>query len=63
MNIVDVVGEYTELSPAGSYWKGKCPFSHEVHSFVVSPERGIFYCFGCHEAGDIPYFIGKIKKN
>lgn len=60
--IVSVVGEYTTLKKAGMYWKGCCPFHHErTASFTVTPHKEIFYCFGCHEGGDVISFMAKIE--
>lgn len=63
IDIVSVIGEYTNLKKAGSlYWKGRCPFHHEqTPSFTVSPHKNIFYCFGCHVTGDVISFIEKIE--
>ncbi|KKR96758.1 MAG: primase protein [candidate division TM6 bacterium GW2011_GWE2_41_16] len=62
ISIVDVVKEYTTLKPAGSYWKGVCPFHHEkTPSFTVSPHRDIYYCFGCHRGGDVISFIAQAE--
>ncbi len=58
--ILDVVSEYVTLKPAGSYWKGPCPFHKETDaSFTVSPDKAIFYCFGCQASGDVIGFIAK----
>ncbi len=60
--ILNVVGDYTTLKKAGLYWKGCCPFHHErTASFTVSPHKEIFYCFGCHEGGDVISFIAKVE--
>lgn len=60
--ILDLIQEYTSLKKAGVYWKGLCPFHNEkTPSFSVSPHRQIFYCFGCHESGDVIGFISKIE--
>jgi len=60
LSIVDVALEYVSLKQAGTYWKGTCPFHNETDaSFTVSPDRGIFYCFGCHSGGDLIAFIAK----
>jgi DNA primase len=62
VSIFDVVNEYTTLKKAGNYWKSRCPFHHEkTASFTVSPHKGIFYCFGCQEGGDVIAFIAKIE--
>jgi len=60
--IVQEVSRYVRLRPAGSYYKGPCPFHKETDaSFTVSPDKGIFYCFGCHATGDIVSFIAKAE--
>ncbi len=63
LSIVDVIAEYVPLKQAGNYWKAPCPFHHEKEaSFTVSPDKQIFYCFGCHAKGDLISFISK-KEN
>ena len=60
--ILDVVAHYVPLKQMGGYWKGSCPFHSETDaSFTVSPDKQIFYCFGCHAAGDVISFIEKIE--
>jgi len=60
--ILDVVNEYVTLKRAGGYHKGTCPFHHEkTASFTVSPDKHIFYCFGCHLSGDVISFIARIE--
>jgi len=60
--IIDVIGAYTTLKKAGHYWKGICPLHHEkTPSFTVSPEKNIFYCFGCHATGDVISFMAKME--
>lgn len=63
LEILSVISEYTNLKKTGSlYWKGLCPFHHEkTPSFTVSPHKKIFYCFGCHETGDVINFIEKTE--
>lgn len=62
IDILGVIQEHLILKKAGGYWKGQCPFhSEKTASFTVSPHRGIFYCFGCHENGDVISFISKIE--
>jgi DNA primase len=62
ISILDVVTQYVTLKKAGGYHKGTCPFHHEkTASFTVSPEKHIFYCFGCHLSGDVISFIAKIE--
>ncbi len=58
LTIEEVVGDYLELKKAGSGLKAICPFHNEkTPSFYVSPDKGIYKCFGCGEAGDIFTFI------
>ncbi len=60
--ILDVVNHYTTVRKTGQYWKGCCPFhSEKTPSFTVSPDKNIFYCFGCHAGGDVIAFIAKIE--
>lgn len=60
--ILEVIAEFVLLKPAGNYWKGPCPFHAEKDaSFTVSPEKQIFYCFGCHASGDVIAFIAKTE--
>ena len=57
--IESVVREYLpDLKRAGRNWKSCCPFhSEKTPSFVVSPEKGIFKCFGCDAVGDVFKFV------
>ena len=61
-DILDVVGEFVAIQPAGKNHKGLCPFHNEkTPSFFVSKERNWFHCFGCGEKGDSITFIMKYK--
>lgn len=62
VNILSVINEYITLKKIGSYYKGRCPFhSERTASFTVSPDKGIFYCFGCQAGGDVIFFVSKIE--
>jgi DNA primase len=62
-DIVSVIGDYIpDLKKAGRNFKCCCPFHTEkTPSFVVSPEKGIFRCFGCGVAGDVFKFVMLIE--
>ena len=60
--IEDVVGQYVALTRKGSNLFGLCPFHGEkTASFSVAPEKGIYYCFGCHKGGGAVNFIMEIE--
>lgn len=60
--IEDVVGQYVSLRRSGANLFGLCPFHGEkTASFSVSPDKGIYYCFGCHKGGGVINFQMEIE--
>lgn len=58
IDIVDIVSEQITLKRAGKNYIGLCPFHEEdTPSFNVSPDRQMFYCFGCQKGGDVFTFV------
>ncbi len=61
-NIVDVVSGYTSLRKRGITYGGLCPFHQEkTPSFSVNAEKGLYYCFGCGEGGDVVRFLERME--
>jgi DNA primase len=57
-DIVGVIGEYVELKRQGADYRGPCPFHQGTHrNFSVSPKKLNYYCFVCHEGGDVFKFL------
>ena len=62
-DIVSVVSDYVQLENRGNQWWGCCPFHHEkTPSFSVTPDKNMYYCFGCHEGGDAIKFVMEMEK-
>lgn len=62
-NIVHYINQYVNLKKAGRNFKGLCPFHTEkTPSFIVSPEKQIYHCFGCGKGGNIFSFIMEYEK-
>ena len=60
--IEEVVGQYVSLKRSGANLFGLCPFHGEkTASFSVSPDKGIYYCFGCHKGGGVVNFMMEIE--
>lgn len=61
-DIVDVISSYVRLNQRGSNYFGLCPFHNEkTGSFSVTPSKQMFYCFGCHEGGNVITFLQKYE--
>ena len=59
-DIVDVVGEHVQLKRTGTDYRGPCPFHGGTHrNLAVIPKKQMFYCFVCHEGGDVFTFYMK----
>jgi len=59
-DIVQIIGEHVNLKRSGADFRGPCPFHQGTHrNFSVSPKKGIYYCFVCHEGGDVFTFLQK----
>lgn len=61
-DIASLIGEYVTLKKAGRNYLGLCPFHREkTPSFTVSPDKQMFYCFGCSEGGNVFSFLMKLN--
>src|SRR5690625_4225249 len=61
-DIVDVIGEFVQLHRQGRNFFGLCPFHDEkTPSFSVTPDKQIFYCFGCKKGGNVITFLMELE--
>lgn len=61
-DIVEVISRYIPLAKAGRNYKAPCPFHHEkTPSFIVSPDKQIYHCFGCGAGGNVFSFVMKYE--
>ncbi len=61
-DIVEVLSDYLQVKKSGSNYKTLCPFHQEkTPSFMISPAKQIFHCFGCHAGGNVFTFLQKIE--
>lgn len=62
-DIVEIISNYIPLKKAGRNFKALCPFHGEkTASFIVSPQKQIFHCFGCSQGGGVIQFLTLIEK-
>ncbi len=63
IDFVEVVSDHVKLRRRGRKYEGLCPFHEEkTPSFSIDPEKGLYYCFGCHAGGDAIKFVMEIDK-
>lgn len=63
VDIVEIISAYIPLKRAGRNYKACCPFHHEkTPSFMVSAEKQIFHCFGCHAGGNAFHFLMQYER-
>ena len=63
LDVVDVISQFLDLKKAGANFKACCPFhGEETPSFVVSPTKQIYHCFGCGAGGDSIKFLMEYEK-
>ncbi|HHS91937.1 MAG TPA: DNA primase, partial [Campylobacterales bacterium] len=63
IDIVDIISNYIEVKKAGANFKANCPFHGEkTPSFVISPVKQIYHCFGCGIGGDAIKFVQEYEK-
>ena len=62
-DIVEIISSYIPLKRAGRNFKANCPFHHEkTASFIVSPQKQIYHCFGCGAGGNVFNFLMRYEK-
>ena len=62
VDLVAIIGEHTEIKRSGRNWMARCPIHGEkTPSLSVSPEKGVYYCFGCGASGDAITFVQQME--
>ena len=63
VDIVEVISQYVPLKQTGKNLRGSCPFhTDKTPSFTVSPDKQIFYCFGCRAGGNVFNFLMRYER-
>ena len=63
LDVVDVISQFIEIKKSGANFKACCPFHGEsTPSFVISPAKQIYHCFGCGVGGDSIKFVMEYEK-
>lgn len=63
ISIRDIIEKYIPLEQKGNRYWACCPFHHEkTPSFSVTPDKGLFYCYGCHKGGNAITFVSEIER-
>ena len=61
-DIIAIIAEHTEIKRSGRQWMARCPLHGErTPSLSVSPDKGVYYCFGCQRSGDAITFVQEIE--
>jgi DNA primase len=62
LDVAEVISGYIPIKPAGRSFKAICPFHAEkTPSLMITPDKGIWHCFGCHRGGDIFAFVMEME--
>jgi DNA primase len=62
-DLVEVASDHVKLKRRGRKYEGLCPFHEEkTPSFSIDPEKGLYYCFGCHQGGDAIKFVMQLER-
>ncbi len=61
-DLIALISEHTQIKRSGRQWMARCPLHGErTPSLSVSPEKGVYYCFGCQRSGDAITFVQEIE--
>jgi len=62
-DLVEIAGDHVKLKKRGRKYEGLCPFHEEkTPSFSIDPDKGLYYCFGCHAGGDAINFVMQLER-